>query len=643
MSRTQIEITLKELHDFLQSHPEDKGNILIEGKDGWHEIDESAITAPDSEFFTIETENGKSGECSPDHLFYNGDWIKCKDLKVGDEILTDEGNSKVTSLVLSESKQDLYDIEVRTSHNYYGNGILSHNSSISQIITFLLYGKVEGKKLKDLPNRINGNAWGRIELESASSGSIVIERGLEPNTFKLFVNGEEYDQAGKKSIQDYITDDILGIPYYVFNNTILLSVNDFKSFMKMGVADKRAIIDKIFGFQVLNQMREILKDEIKKIKSEYDSLEGQLQSSMRSLSSSMTELESASLNLDEQSKTRIADLESELQKFESLQAVHKQKMDAFKESESQIFAALNRANASVVELGVSIRNQKSKLELYQKDTCPTCLSSLSGEFHESNKSALHASIETLETDRTAAEETAADLQKKYEESLAFKSEILEKGEKIRNRIQGINTELMSERNKSRGGSPELDSLKRIIQGLEDEKTRIESQKIKSGERGMWLKTLDEILGERGVKQLAIKSVLPTINSQIQDLLIEMGLPYRVAFDEEFNAILTHMGMEISVATLSTGEMKKVDFAVLMAIVRLMKIKFSGLNLLFLDEIFSSVDAEGVQAILSILKSNSRDLGLNVFVINHAPMPLEIFEAYYEVEKTNNFSQLLANP
>jgi DNA repair exonuclease SbcCD ATPase subunit len=38
-------------------------------------------------------------------------------------------------------------------------------SSISQVITFGLYGKLEGKKLKDIPNRINGNAWVRITLD----------------------------------------------------------------------------------------------------------------------------------------------------------------------------------------------------------------------------------------------------------------------------------------------------------------------------------------------------------------------------------------------------------------------------------------------------------------------------------------------
>jgi DNA repair exonuclease SbcCD ATPase subunit len=38
-------------------------------------------------------------------------------------------------------------------------------TSISQVICFALYGKIEGKKLGDIPNRINGNAWVKIEFE----------------------------------------------------------------------------------------------------------------------------------------------------------------------------------------------------------------------------------------------------------------------------------------------------------------------------------------------------------------------------------------------------------------------------------------------------------------------------------------------
>jgi ABC-type Mn2+/Zn2+ transport system ATPase subunit len=50
------------------------------------------------------------------------------------------------------------------------------------------------------------------------------------------------------------------------------------------------------------------------------------------------------------------------------------------------------------------------------------------------------------------------------------------------------------------------------------------------------------------------------------------------------------------------------------LLKLMKMKFSDINILFLDEIFSSVDSDGIYSILSILKDVSKELGLNIFVI-----------------------------
>jgi DNA repair exonuclease SbcCD ATPase subunit len=119
----------------------------------------------------------------------------------------------------------------------------------------------------------------------------------------------------------------------------------------------------------------------------------------------------------------------------------------------------------------------------------------------------------------------------------------------------------------------------------------------------------------------------------------MHLQYQVVFDEEFNATIYHMGIEIPSQTLSTGEMKKVDFIVLISIMKLMKMKFSNINLLFLDELFSSVDPDGVHSIISILKGISKELGLNIFVINHAPMPHEIFDWKLDITKSNNFSSI----
>lgn len=632
----EIEITIKELHDFLTLHPEEKGNILIEGKDGWFEIDESAITAPDSEFYTIQTENKREAKCSPDHLFFNGDWVKCKNLKVGDEILTDDGYSAVSHLVLNEGREDLYDIEVRFSHNYFGNGILSHNSSISQVITFGLYGKLEGKKLKDIPNRINGNAWVKITLDSNGT-EVVVERGLEPNLFRLFLDGTEYDQAGVRSVQDYLSDDILGIPYYVFNNTISLSINDFKSFIKMSSQDKRSIIDKIFGFHVLNQMRDLLKDENRKIKETLENLSGRLSSLESTIGSSLNEMESLANQIEEESTTRKEELQKTLETFEGLQTIHSERTEEFRVLEGQIHDEISNSGRLLIESRTKLQEITKKIKLYESDQCPTCQSSLDSEFHHGIKDCLMEDQSSVSSQVSSLNATMETLKAKGREAESTKREILDKGRKIEIKISEIRRDLKVLDEST--GDKQLNSLQRIVDNLQIERDKMSTESFKNQEKNNWLRTLDEILGERGVKQMAIRTILPSLNSEILDLLAKMHLDYQVVFDEEFNATIYHMGVEIPTQTLSTGEMKKVDFVVLIAIMKLMKMKFSSINLLFLDELFSSVDPDGVHSILKILRSVCKDLGLNIFVINHAPMPHEIFDWKLEVAKANNFSAI----
>ena len=188
-------------------------------------------------------------------------------------------------------------------------------------------------------------------------------------------------------------------------------------------------------------------------------------------------------------------------------------------------------------------------------------------------------------------------------------------------------------------STALNSLKKIAEetrtGIQD----FSSEKSQEEKKSEWVKKIEEVLGDKGIKQLALKTILPSLNAHIEDLMTSLHLSYTVTFDEDFNASVVHMGEEISISTLSTGEMKKVDFVVLLSVLKLMKIRFSTINLLFLDEIFSSIDPDGVYTILNTLRKICDDLGLNVFVINHAPMPTEIFNYRIDIQKKNNFSDL----
>jgi DNA repair exonuclease SbcCD ATPase subunit len=513
----------------------------------------------------------------------------------------------------------------------------SGKSSISQVITFAFYGKVEGKKLGDIPNRINGNAWVRVEFES-DGRNIVVERGLEPSLFDLYIDGMKYDQAGQRTVQEYLADDILGIPYYVFNNTILLSINDFKSFIKMSVQDKRAIVDKIFGFHILNQMRDALKEESKKIKESLDNLSGQMISIKNSIEKSHSEMEFLASEIEEKSKERLGSLNESLEAFIKLQGIHSQKITDFKKIETEFNSSNLSANQSLAEARTKMKDILRRLSLYESDKCPTCESLLDTDFHSNVKNGLEVESKKMESNLSEIESLILDLRKKEADINSTKSDLRDKGNKISAKIIEVNREIESLSHKN-GRDEQLGSLKRIIDNLESDSQSIQSESFKAEEKSNWIKTLDDILSEKGVKQLAIRTILPSLNSEILDLLGQMHLDYQVVFDEEFKATIYHMGIEIPVQTLSTGEMKKVDFVVLVAIMKLMKLKFSSINLLFLDELFSSVDPDGIYSILKILQRITRELGLNIFVINHAPMPHEIFDWKLEVKKMNNFSAI----
>ena len=514
----------------------------------------------------------------------------------------------------------------------------SGKSSISQVITFGFYGKVEGKKLGDIPNRINGNAWVRITFESNGT-EIAIERGLEPNVFDLYIDGMKYDQAGQRSVQEYLSEDILGIPFYVFNNTISLSINDFKSFIKMSVQDKRAIVDKIFGFHILNQMRDALKEEQKRIKENLDSLSGQIISIQKSIDKSNSEMDSLLLKIQEESRDQLDTLNESLEAFKKLQEHHGKKIDEFKKIEEDFKNSLVQGNYSLIEARNKFKDVSRRLSLYESDKCPTCESPLDTDFHKSLKVGLSDEHEKTKNSVNDLEEAYASLKEQEYEIGKTKNDLKDKSNKIANKIFQISSEISS-LSSSDKKDLQMDSLKNIIDSLEKESETLNSENFKTQEKSNWIRTLDDILGEKGVKQMAIRTILPSLNSEILDLLGQMHLDYQVVFDEEFKATIYHMGIEIPVQTLSTGEMKKVDFVVLIAIMKLMKMKFSSINLLFLDELFSSVDPDGIHSILKILKKITKDLGLNIFVINHAPMPHEIFDWKLEVTKTNNFSSIL---
>jgi DNA repair exonuclease SbcCD ATPase subunit len=120
---------------------------------------------------------------------------------------------------------------------------------------------------------------------------------------------------------------------------------------------------------------------------------------------------------------------------------------------------------------------------------------------------------------------------------------------------------------------------------------------------------------------------------------QIHLPYIIKFDDKFNCIINSLGEEIKPQSMSTGERKKADFIIIIALLKLLKIRYPSLNLLFLDEIFSSIDSSGIYEIIKILNEVSKENKLNTWVINHTELPMELFDKKVEAVREGGFSKL----
>ena len=514
-----------------------------------------------------------------------------------------------------------------------GNG--AGKSTLAKVITYLCYGKVEGSTLKDLPNRVNGALWGRIELESKNN-TVEIERGINPGIFNVKINGSEYDVAGKVNLQDFLETEIYEIPYHVFKNVIILSVNDFKSFITMSPYDKKRIIDKIFGFSIINEMAEAVKEKRRSIIEEIRTYEDEIRTlneSIESVIEKIQQFEKVSKSKDAEKikllKEKLVELNVNRKKLKDLTAATKINLEKLDENS-------RKKNNQKSSLNNKINTVKKELKLYENNACPTCTAPLNSDFHLDIKKEKEEKLDSLFTEwnqiKADAEKAEADL-----------VDLRQKGRKIHVKVGQLETQMEAIKDKliemaDKDESESSTHLKQLVKDFKVRKDDKTTGKLKSEGEDYYLTILENIMGENGIKNLAVRSILPSFNNHILLMGREMGIPFGIRFNEKFYCTLHHLGTEISAKTLITGEKKKVDFVIIMALMKMIKVRFPSLNILFLDEIFSSIDSDGVHHIINILHNTIQDIGLNTFVINHTVLPSEYFDKKIEITKDAGFSE-----
>ncbi len=505
-------------------------------------------------------------------------------------------------------------------------------TSIAECATYLLYGKLENFTAADIPNWINKAFYGKIELD-CEGHEVIIERGLNPGLFKVQIDGTVVDTAGKSNVQTMLEDNYFKIPYSVFHNILVLEVDEVKSLLSMSAADKRNIIDKICGFTIYNKYKEFAKSDMRNIEDRLNSNSA----SIRTISSNIIQYENQIEEIKENSVTQeeLNELITKINEAKEIRVKNDDMLRKLRAAGDQLKNVNYKKASDFNILKNRVQEIEKKIAFIDGGKCPTCGSSLETEDFQKMREDLVKKKEECLTQMEQIKEIIntnkpkliklenkereikldnnriplADLQSDYK----YKMTLKERGTAT---VENLKSRLMSD----------LDSLNEEKKLLEKEKELMDFLTIMFSDSG-------------GIKRYISNKYIPIINNLMTEMIQYMGLNYTITFDNNFDAKIVKNGMTIKYATLSKGQKARVDFATIISFVRFLKLQFGELNLLFLDELFSHVDINGMNDMIEILRNLSNDMNLNIYLIHHAKLENIMFDKVLQTKMIDGFSHL----
>jgi DNA repair exonuclease SbcCD ATPase subunit len=510
-------------------------------------------------------------------------------------------------------------------------------STLLNMPSLLFYGKVEKLAKSSIANRINKNGYIRGTVVEGSD-EYIIERTFSPNSITVYKNDVDIKSIGVKDAQDYINDNIIKVPYQIFTNIISLSAKKFKSFLNMGAEDRRQIIDRVFNLEMVNEIYNLIKKDIKDIGLAINTDNSQIFTLNNTINNAQMELnnlsQSSSYDTNGKIQANQKIIESATKEVEKLNLDYQKYYNEYNEQNLK----WQEKNNIIIQSNNGLTMLNEKITLLSNDQCPTCGTSFEGDDFKELKKKLINQKTLVEANKIKVTEEMTAIATKMQE-------LSGKCNEINVSIQTYNQQITQAQaennafNEAVKNNAEYKSIQKIIDDNKITLMKVQKQLDDDNEKIADLQTLMSLYTLDGVKSVIIKSYLPQLNKEIRHTLERLNFPYQLTFNQSFDGQVTDLGEEIPSDTLSDGEHARIDLAVICSIFKLLKRKYPTINIFTLDEFLSSLDSVTAAALLRYLKDFALEQKLNIYVVSHVDMESELFDEQLEVFKEMKFSDI----
>ena len=522
-------------------------------------------------------------------------------------------------------------------------------STIADSINFAIFGSTLRELKKELIQNNLTNETCSVKLNFSvttpqGTNNYKVHRTLSPTKCYIYKNDEDITRDSIGNTNDYI-QELVNCTEDVFQNTVIMTLNNTIPFMAKKKVEKRKFIEGIFNLGVFSEMISNLRSDYNDTKKEFD-----IESTI------FSETDNSLKSYKEQHTNIIKERKDKLERYKQREENNKRELLDIKSKLTDISHEVIEKNNKFIEALknklpeqsnkrddllkkitiVDVQNEQIEKTIKNigtdKDTCPVCLHSINND------------------DRDHIDKEKQKLKDKIKNNLEIKDKIegvifitegnikkindviYQLNEKNKVIVQQINSQtLLKEKAKQLvewQGQLKLDikelkstdtGLDKVIEEYEAKLNKVKSTLDVTKKKINMLDVVKYVVSEEGVKSYIVKKMLTLFNSRLAHYLKKMDSNCVCIFNEYFEEqIINEKGKICSYFNFSGAERKNIDLACLFAFMDIRRLQGDvTYNFSMYDELFdSSLDERGVELVINILKERVEQYNESVMVISH---------------------------
>lgn len=491
-------------------------------------------------------------------------------------------------------------------------------TTIGEALLFGLFGTISGKTNPSLISW--GRKHGLVEVWCTSKNhDLYIRRELNAygqSPVYVEIDGQELIFTNKRDAQSQLESEYYDISRTTLELLCIISFNNFKSLATLNSRDSRLFLDQVLGFYTLTEYADIAKtmadENQKKICNAQQSI-------------SVLDIQINNINaILQQSVETIQDDPKALQEMitELTTRIAKLYKD-WKAEDGQLEISsrdLISKRAAIETRGKSLARE---IKYLQNGVCPTCGAHIDQSHLPAKQSERGGLLEDYRKLTQTIQEIADQRSAKTKACELLREELVNAQKDCQIRL----TKIKQQQERAQYDNNKLIELQKERQQISDDLNDLILEDNK------WNTLIGLLTNDVRIKIL--NTFIPSLNNNIQRYAQRLQLPYIIQFDQSFKCQITLPSMpdmDIPVSSLSTGQLKTVDMVVILGVLGTI-LGSSGLNVIFLDELFSNLD-HNLRKIMCELLRDHMDSDTTMFIISHTDLDDQWFDGSIYVKLDN---------